>query len=367
MIERGILYVVDPAANCIRQQVLTMLKYLNRARYKPYLVVSEDDYLIEHARKLNVDYIASPGISTASKINIGGICRHIEEFIAERKINLIHSHGTQACYVAANLAKSLNIPHISTVHLIDDSHKKKGLFSVGADKILAMADHLIAVSEVVKASIDGVSNKISLIYNGIEADRFAETLDSEQLFRELGIEKGSSLIGAITTLEPRKGTDIFLDAAALLAGLREDIRFVVVGDGPELEALKKKAIGLGIGKRTYFLGFRRDVAHILKSLDVVVIPNLSPGLPIILLEALASSKPVIITDVPGVREAVSDNEVEFVPVKDPVAIDKAVRKVLSQRVFAGMKAQEGQKLVKDKFSVQQMMKPTESLYLKLAK
>ncbi len=367
MIERGVLYIVDTTTNSMRQQVLTILKYLSRARYKPYLVVSEDDHLIEHAKKLNVEYIASPGISNVSKLSIGGICKHIEQFAEEKALSLIHSHGDQACYVGAQVAKDLGLPHISTVHTTSDGQKKKGFFSIGPDKILSMAEHLIAVSEVVKKSVENINSNVNLIYNGIEAERFAETLDSEHLFRELGLEKGSALVGTITSLVPERGTEYLIEAAKSLIGFRPDMHLIIVGDGPELEVLKKKAANMGLAKNTHFLGFRRDVAHILKSLDVVVIPNTSPGLPVILLEALASVRPVVVADVPGVREAVAEDCVEFMPPKNAAAITEAVKKILSNRLVAEEKAQAGQKLVKDKFSVQQMMKPTESLYLKIAK
>ncbi len=366
MIERGILYLVDPTTNSMRQHVLTILKYLNRARYKPYLVVSEDDYLIEHAKKLNVDYIASPGISNVNKLSIGGICKHIEQFAEGKTINLIHSHGDQACYVGTQVAKDLSLPHVSTVHTIFNG-KKKGFFSIGPNKVLGMADHIIAVSEVVKRSVEDLNGKVSLVYNGIEADRFAETLDTEHLFRELNIEKGSVLVGTITSLEPGKGTEYLLEATPSLVSFRPDMHLIIVGGGTDLENLKKKAANMGLVKRTHFLGFRRDVAHILKSLDVVVIPNTTLGLPMILLEALASIKPVVVTDVPGVREAVAEDCVEFIPPKNTAATAEAIKKVLSNRFITEEKARTGQKLVKEKFSIQQMMRPTESLYLKVAK
>ena len=365
MIERGVLYIVDPSADSVNQHVLTLLKYLNRARYKPYLVVSNDEFLIEHAKKMRIDYISVPGITTANKLSVGGVAKQIQEFAEGLSVSLIHSHGYQACYVASQVAKALNVPHLSTIHTINTSHQKKGLLSLSDDKIAALPNYLIAVSEEVRKTVDGI-NKIALVYNGIEMERFGETLDTEHLFRELGITKEHSLIGTIARLSSDKGTSIFLEAAAILAKERPEAHFVIVGDGEEANSLKKKAAGLGIADKVHFLGFRRDVAHILKSLDVVVIPNLSPGLPMVLLEALASIKPVVITDIPGVREAVAEDSVDFVPVNDPQAIAGAVEELLTDRRKAEAKAQTGQRIVKEKFTIQKMIKATESLYLELA-
>jgi len=365
VIERGILYIVDPTTNGMRQHIFTLLKHLNRARYKPYLVVSDDEYLVEHAKKLQVDYIVSPMISKANKLNVGSIIKQIEEFIEERPVSLIHSHGYQACYVGAQLAKSLSVRHVSTVHTVDDLNHKKGFMGTSNDKIAVLPDRLIAVSETVKKEIERL-NKVSLIYNGIEADRFAETLDVEHLYRELDLTKEVNLVGVITRLTPDKGTEKFIDAASIVLKHKPTVHFIVAGDGEQLDNLKKKASNLGIANNVHFLGFRRDVAHILKSLDVVVIPNLSPSLPIILLEALASIKPVVISDLPGVREVVGEDSVEFVKPGDVEAIAEAVKEMLYDRRKIDDKTQTGQKLVKERFNIQNMMKPTESLYLELA-
>ncbi|NCO66069.1 MAG: hypothetical protein COW32_04705 [Candidatus Aquicultor secundus] len=367
MIERGILYVVDETTNSMSQHVLILLKYLNRARYKPSLLISSDSYLLEHVKKLNVEYQVIPGIASANKLNSGGIAKQIDQFIEEHAVNLIHSHGYQACYVSAQVAKNRNIPHVSTVHTVDSATpKKKGFLNLPYNKIAAMPDHLIAVSEAVKHDIEGF-NSASLIYNVVEADRFGETLDTEHLYRELDLKKENNLVGVITRLSPEKGTGTFLEAAAVLVKDNPNMYFIIAGDGDERPALEKQASNLGISKNVRFLGFRRDVAHILKSLDVVVIPNLAAGLPLILLEALACIKPVAVTDVPGVREAVNEEHVELIPAGNAAAIIEAVNGIRADQCKADTKAQAGHKLVIERFTIPSMMKPTESLYLEKAR
>ncbi|MHB8840335.1 MAG: glycosyltransferase family 4 protein [Candidatus Aquicultor sp.] len=367
MIERGILYVVDETTNSMSQHVLILLKYINRARYKPYLLTSSDSYLLEHVRKLNVEYEVIPAIAGANKLNLGGIAKQIDRFIEEHAVNLIHSHGYQACYVSAQVAKNRDIPHISTVHTVDSAtSKKKGFLNLPYDKIAAMPDHLIAVSEVVKKDIEGF-NSVSLICNAVEADRFGETLDTEHLYRELDLKKANDLVGVITRLSPEKGTGTFLEAAAALVKDNPNMYFIIAGDGDERQALEKKASTLGISQNLRFLGFRRDVAHILKSLGVVVIPNLAAGLPLILLEALACKIPVVVTDVPGVREVVTEDHVEMIPAGSTAAIIEAVSGIRADQRKADAKAQAGYKVVTEKFTIPSMIKPTESLYLEKAR
>jgi glycosyltransferase involved in cell wall biosynthesis len=349
----------------VKQHVLVLLKYLNRARYKPYLVTSDDTYIAEHIKDLDVEYIVIPGISTATKLNVGGIVKQIQQFLEERKVNLVHTHGDQACFVGTHLAKALEVKHVSTVHTAEDTSKKKGLFGIQHDKVLTTPDRIIAISEDIRKQVEPL-NEVRLIYNGIEIERFGDTLDTEHLFRELEVTKDHKMIGTVTELTPGSGIDVFLDAAAKLQKDDPEMHFIVAGDGDELDNLKEKAASLGIAKNAHFLGFRRDVAHILKSLNVVVIPNISTELPLALLEALASIKPVVISDTPGVREVVSEDSVEFVKPGDADAIVKAVSGLLSDADKANAKASAGQKLISGRFSVENMIKPTQSLYLEVA-
>lgn len=370
MIERGVLYIVDPSTNGIKQHVLILLKYLNRARYKPYLVLSDDPYLEEHAKQLELDHIKIPAISGASKLTIGGVVKQIEEFVGEREVNLVHSHGYSACFVGAQAANSLNIPHISTVHMVAESHKKKSILSLANlapsnDKVITLPDHLIAVSEVTKKYVESL-NDVSLIYNGIEAERYAETLDTEHLYRELSLKKDNKLVGTVTNLALEKGLGTFLEATAILLKKNPNIHFIVVGDGGNIKDLQRVTEKQGVAGNVHFLGFRRDVAHILKSLDVVVISNSSPGLPLILLEALACIRPVVVTDTPGIREVFAEDSVQFVPESNASSMAEAVEGLLLDQGKANSKAQSGQKIVCDGFTVKHMLKPTESLYLKIA-
>ncbi|MBS3908272.1 MAG: glycosyltransferase family 4 protein [Actinobacteria bacterium] len=370
MIERGILYIAHPATNSMKQHLLILIKYLNRARYKPYLAVSHDPYMIEHLDRLNVEYVVVPELATANKLGVGGVAKKIAAFARdkERVINLIHSHDYQACFVGDQVAKLLNVPHICTVHTLENAYskKKKGLLSVANDKIAAMPDMLIAVSEAIERSV-AAFNKVQIIHSGIEADRFGETLDTEHLFRELDVSKENKLVGVVTRLSPEKGNSVFIDAAAVLANKFPDMHFIITGDGDDGEKLKKQVASHGLTQRFHFLGFRRDVAHILKSLEVVVIPNLASNIPMVLLEALACKRPVVVTDVAGVREVAGESCVDLVKPGDSGALASAVEAVLASKLRSMSKVQTGQKLVQDKFTVLHMMKPTESIYLEVAR
>lgn len=366
MIERGILYIVDASINSVKQNASVLLKYLNRARYEPYLVISSDAHIRERLLEAQVDYKVIPDIANAGKLNINSVTRKIIQCIDERPINLIHSHGYQGCFVGNHVARQLNTPHVCTIHSgVNAGNKKKGLFAIQNEKVVTEPNHLIAVSEGVKNSLSSL-NEVTVIHNAIEADRFAETLDTEHLTRELELNKDDVLVGTITNITSDEEINILLDVAKLLIANNEKLRFAIAGSGQDRKTLKNKMEDMGIGDKVYLLGYRRDVAHVLKSLDVVLIPNTKIGVPMVLMEALAGIRPVVAVDTPEIREFVTEDSAKFANSNDPKDLAEAIEYMLKNSVEAASKASAGHKIVVDRFTVDQMMKPTQSLYLKIA-
>jgi glycosyltransferase involved in cell wall biosynthesis len=366
VIERGILYIADTSTNGVKQNIYVLLKYLNRARYQPYLVMSSDSYIAERLREVQVQYKVVPEITTAGKFNVGNVVKQIEQFVDEHPINLVHSHDYQGCFVGNQVAKLIGVPHVCTLYTgIAGEKKKKGLFAVPNEKIIKGPDHLIAISEEVKSSVSSI-NEVTLIYNAIEADRFVETLDTEHLTRELELDKDDILVGTVTKIASNEEIKLLFDVANILISNNNKIHFAIAGDGQDRENLKKIIEEMDIKKNIHLLGYRRDVAHVLKSLDVVLIANKRNEIPLILLEALAGIRPVVVLDTPGIREVVTEECAKFAKTGDPKALAEAVEYMLSNRAEAESKASIGHKAVTDHFNVEQMLKPTQSLYLQVA-
>jgi glycosyltransferase involved in cell wall biosynthesis len=366
VIERGILYIVDASSNSIKQNVSVLLKYLNRARYTPYLAISDDAYVAERLREANIEYKIIPEIATAGKFNVGGVAKQIAQFVEGKTINLIHSHDVQGCFVATQVATQLGVPHVSTVYTsLAGEKKKKGLFAMPGDKIVSGANHLIAVSEEIKKSVEPLNN-VTLIRSAVESERFVETLDTDHLARELDLDRDDVIVGTFATLSNDEDIKLVLEVAKILTSKNEKLHFVVAGSGQSSENVKKKIADLGIGKRLHMLGYRRDVAHILKSLNVVLVLAKNAEIPLILLEALAGTRPVVVTDTPAAREVVSEESVKFAKPGDSVSVAEAVEHLLNNSGEAVDKASAGHKIVTELFTVEHMLKPTQSLYLQIA-
>src|SRR5204862_1422704 len=125
-------------------------------------------------------------------------------------------------------------------------------------------------------------------------------------------------VGMISVLRSWKGHDYFLEAAARILKKRQDVRFVVAGDGPRRETIRNQIAALGQQEKILTLGHREDVPNILASLAVLVLPSTAhEGVPQILLQAQAMGKAIVATTVGGIPEVVTDGETGLlVPPKD---------------------------------------------------
>ena len=115
------------------------------------------------------------------------------------------------------------------------------------------------------------------------------------------------VVGAVARLRPEKGVDVLLRAAAIVAARRPDVRFVVVGDGPEAPALRRQAASMGMQPRVTFLGPRTDGPELVAGFDVLAVPSLAnEGTPLVVLEALASGVPVVASRTGGIPQQLRD-------------------------------------------------------------
>lgn len=160
--------------------------------------------------------------------------------------------------------------------------------------------------------------KVFVIPNGVDTDRFAPPVDGGRSVREsLGIGPTTPLVGILAALRPEKNHELFLAAAARLHQTVPDAEFVIIGDGPRRAELERIAEQKGLCHAVHFLGSREDVPELLGALDVVALTSHNEANPVSILEAMATSKPVVACDVGSVAESVIEGETGFlVPAGD---------------------------------------------------
>jgi glycosyltransferase involved in cell wall biosynthesis len=207
-------------------------------------------------------------------------------------------------------------------------------------------------------------SRMRVIYNGLAVSRFDGPFDRAAIRSTLGIPQESPVIGMIANLIPYKGHQDVLDAVAIVHKKRPDARFVFAGrDNGILAALEKKAKQLGIENSVSFLGQRHDIPELLAAMDILLSASHEEGFSNVLLEAMASSLPVVATDVGGNPEAIESGSTGFIiPPRQPAEIASALLKLLDHPAEAREMGARGLMRVEQLFSYDAMIHGMQQFY-----
>jgi glycosyltransferase involved in cell wall biosynthesis len=189
------------------------------------------------------------------------------------------------------------------------------------------------------------------------------------LRRSLGLQDHTRLVAVVSRLTALKGIEDFLDAAAIVAAQRADVRFLIVGEPSPIknrayvDALEARAARLGIADRVIFTGLRSDVPALLSAVDVSVMPSLNEALSNVLLESMAAGAAVVATDVGGTSEAlVNGRNGLLIPPADPRAMAGAILHLLDHTPLARELGSQAKRTISDRFALDRMVAATETLY-----
>jgi glycosyltransferase involved in cell wall biosynthesis len=207
--------------------------------------------------------------------------------------------------------------------------------------------------------------KVVVIPNGIDTQRFRPDLEERRHVRsEWGIQDHERVIGIVGRLDPMKDHPTFLQAASLLAQERNHLRFVCVGEGPAeyRDSLHQLTRSLKLTEYVIWSGGRSDMPSVFNALDLLVSSSLfGEGFSNVIAEAMTCGVTCVVTDVGDSRLIVGDTG-EVVPPHDPVALMKAIEKLLDRRPHTP--AQIRRRIV-EQFSVEKLVVDTEQVLLKL--
>jgi glycosyltransferase involved in cell wall biosynthesis len=222
-------------------------------------------------------------------------------------------HATLAAVLVPRL-RVVAIEHLPLPSLSRGAHLLKRMTSRRLAAHVAVSEH---TAETIATEAGLPRGRMLVVRNGVAEPAVGE------------IEMGSRpAVGGLGRLDPQKGFDVLIDALALLPG----VSGVVAGDGPEREALMRRARDRSVADRFSILGWESQIGPLLRSLDVFVLPSRYEGLPLALLEAMASGAAVVAADVGAVGEAVVSGKTGLlVPPDDPKALAAGIRQLLDDR------------------------------------
>ncbi|MCM8826813.1 MAG: glycosyltransferase [Candidatus Omnitrophica bacterium] len=345
--------------------VINLVKGLDKGRFNPFVCCLNDKGIF--AEELEREEIKVIALNKKPGLDFSIIPKMIR-LINTHNIDIVHTHLWGAnCWgrVAAVLGRVKII--IATEHSVD-VWKPKHYFLI--DRFLSRFTHkIVVVSEAVKdfyKSKGIAEEKLEVIYNGINEENFRISGEiREKIRKELGVNDNTKVLGIIGRLVEPKGHKFLFNAMGMLDG-KYNLKVVVVGEGVEKETLKEMVRSLGLEDKVIFTGFRNDVNNILQSIDILVIPSLREGLPLVMLEAMASGVPVISSKVGGIPEVIINGKngilIEPANVRE---LAEAISVLVSNNELYQYLSHQAKQSIKAKFTLDRMIKDIEELYLKL--
>ncbi len=296
--------------------------------------------------------------------------------IREFKPDIVHTHTAKAGAIGRAAAVLAGVPvRIHTFH----GHIFDGYFSrlqaavfLAIERMLAyFTKYIIVVSEAQKSDIAvryriAGGRKIKVVPLGLELGKYAVIGGRDKNFRrELGIGDGAVLVSIIGRLVPVKNHRMFIDAAkiAVAEAPAEDMRFAVIGDGEERASLEKYVSDCGLDGKVSFCGWKEDMSGVYADSDIVALTSLNEGTPVALIEALASGRPVVSTDVGGVKDVVQDGMTGYLVASgDTRAFAKKLRELADDAAKRVSFGAAGRVSVMGKYSSDRLVSDIKRLY-----
>lgn len=303
----------------------------------------------------------------------------LARYLKDHGTEIFHSYNFYSNVFALPVAKMAGVP------LIVASIRDRGVNLSPAQKTVQrlacrLADRILVNAASIRDWLmeEGYpGHKITIIRNGLDLAPYRQC-DGGAVRDEFGIPPAAPIVIMLARLDPQKGIDTFIKAAALLAKGNPDARFLVVGeridhsrgnggyatDHSYQQELRNLADSSGLGQRLQFTGYRSDVPQLLSQAAVSVLPSLSEGLSNTLLESMAAGVPIVATQVGGNPELVQDGvNGLLVPVRDPDALAAAIGRILDDPSLAKRFSACAGAIVRENYSLERMVASTEEFYI----
>ncbi|MCS7038684.1 MAG: glycosyltransferase family 4 protein [Caldilineales bacterium] len=333
--------------------LLELVRRLDPARFRPVVLTPTDlryegrlsraltaAGLAHHAVDMPVlrrRYLSPTGLPGFWKRLLTGT-RQVQRLAVAEEARLIHSN-TAAVWGGALAARRLRLPHVWHIHeLITEPVLVRRLV---AGMVARYADRVVAISRAVAdhllADQPGLAARLTVIPDAVDTDRFHPQVDGVSLRRAWGVAADEVLVGVVGRISAWKGQEVFIEALAQARRQAPNLCGVIVGDvvpgeGWRRDELVRRAGERRLGDCLIWAGYREDVPQVMAALDVLVLPSVRPEpFGMVVLEAMATGKPVVATAHGGPLETVRDGETGYlVPPGRPEPLAAALAQLAQQ-------------------------------------
>lgn len=380
--KKCVLFVLDDLAiGGAQQLVLTLAKGMDQSKFKIVVctLFSRDENLQEPLYEELIDIgisVYKLGMTTWRDFNT---IKKFFTILKKEKVDIVHGHMVPADFWSCLFARLYGAKSIYTRHNtypIKDINQKISTFILNrflADKIVSISDSISTnLVTVCKAS----HNKIIKIRNCIDTTIFNPDVSGDKIRNELSLNNGEIIVGNTSSLQKRKGYDIFIKTAAYVIERHSLVRFVIFGEGNEKKKLQDQIKSIGLQDKIILAGNRRNMNEVMAAIDVFLFtPYWGEGLPLSVLEVMASGKPVVATNIGSNNELIIDGKSGYLPTPEKwtmgvelinhIPLAEKICYLVKNRDIADVMGRYGRELIKSTFSSEVMVKETERLYLSL--
>src|SRR5438270_3165286 len=368
--------------------LLELLSRLDRTRFVPFVVLPADTRHINrfspHLDKLGIEYGFLPlGILRRRYFKLWRLprfafevmagARALRKIIKERKIALVHTN-TNTILASAIAARITRLPHIWSIHelVLEPALVRSSLHFLNP----RMATKVVTVSGAVRDHMlkdaPQFADRFEFIPGSIDVQPFLNAGGRSRVRGEWRVDDDELLVGMAGRVTRWKGQSVFAEMAKLLLQRYPKVKFAAVGgvfdtETEYMERFKEQVRTLGIERNFIIEDFRVDMPDVFAAFDIFVLPSTLPEpFGLVVLEAMASGKPVVATAPGGPSETVIDGETGYlVDPSDPKGTAAAVEKLLVDPERRARMGAAGRKRVCEVFSLPRYVKDFEDLYARL--
>lgn len=358
-----VLFVVpDLRFGGAERHAVTLLLQMDRTKFAGSAICIGEEGELFH--ELTGAGIQAQALHLGNKWNGARALGKLISYMRRTRPDVVIVRGYNAEMLGRIAALAARVEHsVVWVHDMGNIAPRSWLRNLAGRALMPSTSRHFGVADAQRSHLTGglhcPAEKIRIIYNGVDLQLFGAGGGKADM-GQFGIAADDFVVGIVAALRPEKDHATLLRSAKILLAGVSNAKILIVGDGPERTRLEELGIELGIADRVCFTGGRNDVRDILRGIDVFVLCSVTECFPLSVLEAMASARPVVCTDVGGIGEIVQHGVTGYlVPAQDSQALSDRIKELLSDPALAHRMGQAGLRRVEAEFTLKQSVTAAE--------
>lgn len=353
----------------VEEHICGLLRNLSRNLFRAHLVCSPANH--DRFRAGCPEDIAVTPLTLGSPTDIVGATK-LASLLVREKFDIVHSHMFWSSLFASPIGWACRVPVIVETLHGGESWRTGWKARCNLDRVVTrFVSKYVAVSasdaRFLASKKHVLANKIVTIRNGIDCRRFSVSPEARKAMRDsLGFTEEDLVLIMVARFHPGKGHSVLLTAMRQLLNVYPRLKLICLGEGEEETEIQRLCEEFGLARNVRLVGYQANVSEWLSAGDINVLPSFYEGLPLTILEAMASGLPTVATHVGGIPEAIEDGiSGLLVPPGNPGKLADAISSLLSQIEVREQMGKAACRRASRWFGIEQQVCNTERMYLEL--